>query len=183
MAVRQPAGVVARHRALERTGHPRHARGRHAARFGNTVILKASEVCPRTPPRSSPGRSTTRACRAGVVNLIDITRPRRRRTDRRRADRPSGACAASTSPARRSVGRLVAENAAQPSQAACCSSSAARRRWSCWPTPTSTRRWRRRTFGAFMHQGQICMSTERIVADPARWRDAFAATLGERARR
>ena len=33
MAIRQPAGVVRRHRAVERAGHPRHARHRHAARL------------------------------------------------------------------------------------------------------------------------------------------------------
>jgi benzaldehyde dehydrogenase (NAD) len=35
-------------------------------------------------------------------------------------------------------------------------------------------------FGAFMHQGQICMSTERIVADRAIAED-FASQLGQRA--
>jgi acyl-CoA reductase-like NAD-dependent aldehyde dehydrogenase len=36
-------------------------------------------------------------------------------------------------------------------------------------------------FGAFMHQGQICMSTERIVVDRSVSED-FAARLGEKAR-
>ena len=35
-------------------------------------------------------------------------------------------------------------------------------------------------FGAFMHQGQICMSTERIVIDRS-VADEFAQRLGERA--
>ena len=35
-------------------------------------------------------------------------------------------------------------------------------------------------FGAFFHQGQICMSTERIVADRAVSRD-FSARLAEKA--
>ena len=34
-------------------------------------------------------------------------------------------------------------------------------------------------FGAFMHQGQICMSTERVVVDRSVL-DDFAAQLGER---
>ena len=37
------------------------------------------------------------------------------------------------------------------------------------------------SFGAFMHQGQICMSTERIVADRAV--AATSARLAERAAR
>ena len=35
-------------------------------------------------------------------------------------------------------------------------------------------------FGAFMHQGQICMSTERLVVDRSVV-DSFASKLGERA--
>jgi benzaldehyde dehydrogenase (NAD) len=37
------------------------------------------------------------------------------------------------------------------------------------------------TFGAFFHQGQICMSTERVVVD-RHVADAFSTALGDRAR-
>jgi Aldehyde dehydrogenase family len=47
-------------------------------------------------------------------------------------------------------------------------------------TPTSTRRYDAAAFGAFMNQGQICMSTERIIVDN-KIADAFVAKFAVKA--
>ena len=106
--------------------------------FGNTVVLKASEVCPRTHGEIARALADA-GLPPGVINLITHERRGRRRRGRR-ADRPPGGAARSTSPApRASAGSSPRTRRATSS--ACCSSWAARRRLSCSPTPTSTRRW------------------------------------------
>ena len=129
---------------------------------GNTVVLKASELCPRTHAADRRGAARSRPAarrrqrvvtrgRRGAAEVVEalIAHPAVRRVNFTGSTR---------------VGRIVARDAARHLKP-CCSSWAARRRWSCSTTPTSTRRSNAASFGAFMHQGQICMSTERIVVD------------------
>ena len=161
-----------RDRAVERAGDPRHARGRDAARVGNTVVLKASELCPRTHAASSGARRRRPAARrhqprhqrpADAEDVVDelIAHPATRRDQLHGLDR---------------VGRIIAEKAGAPPQA--CPARARRQGPAGCPRRRRPRRRRRgRSFGAFFHQGQICMSTERIVVDDA-VADSFAERLG-----
>jgi acyl-CoA reductase-like NAD-dependent aldehyde dehydrogenase len=139
--------------------------------YGNTVVLKASEVCPRT--HAAVVRALVDAgLPAGTINLITnapedaadvvdelIAHPATRRVNFTGSSK---------------VGRIIAEKAgrhlkrvllelggkapmivlgdADLDQAAAAAS-----------------------FGAFFHQGQICMSTERIIADRS-----IAASLTEK---
>jgi benzaldehyde dehydrogenase (NAD) len=176
MAVRQPAGVVA---AIAPWNAPVILATRAGATplaFGNTVVLKGSELCPRT--HAAVVRALVDAgLPAGVISFLShssdaaadvvdelIAHPAVRRINFTGSTR---------------VGRLIAENAgrhlkrvllelggkapmvvladADLDQAAAAAS-----------------------FGAFFHQGQICMSTERIVADAA-VADDLASRLAARA--
>ena len=163
-----------RHRAVERPGDPRHARGGHAA--GLRQHGRAQGV--RGVPAHARARSSTRCDDAGAARRrrqLHHERARGRGRRRRRADRPPGDAADQ-------LHRLDARRAARrrerrpPPQAR---AARARRQGAAGraaPTPTSTGRSPPRNFGAFMHQGQICMSTERIVVDRS-IADEFAASL------
>ena len=67
-----------------------------------------------------------------------------------------------------------------PTSSAACSSSAARRPRSCSADADLDAAADAASFGAFVNSGQICMSTERIVADRAIAAD-LGAKLAERA--
>jgi vanillin dehydrogenase len=163
MAVRQPAGVVA---AIAPWNAPVILATRAVATpiaYANTVVLKASEICPRThaavvtvlqdaglPPGVINLITNDAADAADVVEAL-IEHPATRRINFTGSSR---------------VGRIIAEKAgrhlkrvllelggkapmvvladADLDQAAAAAS-----------------------FGAFFHQGQICMSTERIVVERA----------------
>jgi len=171
MAIRQPAGVVA---AIAPWNAPVILATRAVAApiaYGNTVVLKASEICPRTHAAVVSVLQDA-GLPPGVINLITndpsdapevvetlIAHPATRRINFTGSTR---------------VGRIVAETAgrhlkrvllelggkapmvvladADLDQAAAAAS-----------------------FGAFFHQGQICMSTERIVVERA-----VAGPLSER---
>jgi vanillin dehydrogenase len=177
MAVRQPAGVVV---GIAPWNAPVILGTRAVASplaYGNTVVLKASENCPHTHAEIARALDDA-GLPPGVINLIAhapddapdvvdelIAHPGVRRVNFSGSTR---------------VGRLVAENAARHlkrvllelggnapmvvlSDADLDEAVAAAK------------------FGAFMHQGQICMSTERIVVDRS-VSGEFAAKLGEKAR-
>lgn len=176
-AVRRPAGVVV---GMAPWNAPVILSARAVAAplaFGNTVVLKASEKCPRVHA-AVIGCLHDAGAPAGVVNLVLHAA----------ADAPDVVEGLIAHPAVRRVnftgstrvGRIVAEHCARhltPSvlelggkaplvvlagadlDAAAAAAS----------------------FGAFMNSGQICMSTERIVAE-AEVVDAFADKLAERAR-
>ena len=179
MALRQPVGVVL---GLAPWNAPVILGVRAVAMplaCGNTVVLKGSEICPRTHRligeafRAAGLRRGRRQCRQ--------QRAGRCLRDRRGADRPPDG-------APRQFHRL------DPRRPAC---RRARRPLS-QAGPARTRRQgallvlddadldeavAAAAFGAFMNQGQICMSTERIVVDEKRRRRirdrlaAKAATL------
>ena len=87
MGVREPAGVVVGIAPVERAGDPRDAPVATPMAYANTVVLKASELCPRTHAAGRPrDRRRRRPARRDQPHH-QLPRPTRR--GRRRADRPS----------------------------------------------------------------------------------------------
>jgi benzaldehyde dehydrogenase (NAD) len=161
MAVRQPAGVVL---AIAPWNAPVILATRAVAApiaFANTVVLKASEICPRT--HAAVVRVLYDAgLPAGVINLVTNEPAAAGEVVTELIEHPATRRINFTGSTR--VGRIIAEKAgrhlkrvllelggkapmivladADLDQAAAAAS-----------------------FGAFFHQGQICMSTERLVVD------------------
>jgi acyl-CoA reductase-like NAD-dependent aldehyde dehydrogenase len=176
MGVRQPVGVVC---GIAPWNAPVILGTRAVATplaYGNTVVLKASEECPRTHAAIASALQDA-GMPPGVVNLV-VNDP---------ADAAAVVEALIEHPAVRRinftgstrVGRIIAEKAGAHlkrvllelggkaplivlADADLDDAAAAA------------------NFGAFMHQGQICMSTERIVADRSIV-DDFAGRLAARA--
>jgi acyl-CoA reductase-like NAD-dependent aldehyde dehydrogenase len=176
MAIRQPAGVVL---GIAPWNAPVILGTRAVATplaFGNTVVLKASEVCPRT--HGEIARAIADAgVPAGVVNLLThpadaapdvvdelIAHPAVRRINFTGSTR---------------VGRLVAENAARHLKRVLLELGG-KAPLVVLADADLDEAVAAAKFGAFMHQGQICMSTEKIVADRSIAED-FASMLGEKA--
>ncbi len=176
MAIRQPAGVVL---GIAPWNAPVILGTRAVATplaFGNTVVLKASEVCPRT--HGEIARAIADAgVPAGVVNLLThpagsaadvvdelIAHPAVRRINFTGSTR---------------VGRLVAENAARHLKRVLLELGG-KAPLVVLADADLDEAVAAAKFGAFMHQGQICMSTEKIVADRSIAAD-FASMLGEKA--
>jgi benzaldehyde dehydrogenase (NAD) len=144
--------------------------------YGNTVVLKASEECPRTHAAIVHAIEDAGAP-AGVVNLI-TNDP---------ADAPDVVDELIAHPAVRRVnftgstrvGRIVAENAARHLKRVLLELGG-KAPMVVLGDADLDRAVAAANFGAFMHQGQICMSTERIVIDRS-VADEFAQRLGERA--
>jgi benzaldehyde dehydrogenase (NAD) len=175
-AVRQPVGVVV---GIAPWNAPVILGTRAVAAplaLGNTVVLKASEECPRTHASIVTALEEA-GVPAGVVNLIVndpadaadvvdelISHPAVRRVNFTGSTR---------------VGRIVAENAARHLKRALLELGG-KAPLVVLGDADLDRAVAAASFGAFMHQGQICMSTERIVIDRS-VADDFAARLGERA--
>lgn len=177
MAVRQPVGVVL---GIAPWNAPVILGVRALAMplaCGNTAVLKASEICPAT--HSLIGRAFLDAgLPAGAVNVVTNAPPHAAEVVGALIAHPAIRRINFTGSTR--VGRQVAEHAARvlkpvllelggkaplivlddaDLEAAAAATS----------------------FGAFMNQGQICMSTERVVVDEA-VADRFVALLAGRAR-
>jgi vanillin dehydrogenase len=176
MAVRQPAGVVV---GIAPWNAPVILGTRAVATplaFGNTVVLKASEVSPRT--HGEIARVLVDAgLPAGVVNFLThepeaapdvvdelIAHPAVRRINFTGSTR---------------VGRLVAENAGRHLKRVLLELGG-KAPLIVLADADLDEAVAAAKFGAFMHQGQICMSTERIVADRS-VADDVASRLGEKA--
>ena len=176
MAVRQPAGVVL---GIAPWNAPVILGTRAVATplaFGNTVVLKASEVCPHT--HGEIARAIADAgVPAGVINLLThpadaapdvvdelIAHPAVRRINFTGSTR---------------VGRLVAENAARHLKRVLLELGG-KAPLVVLADADLDEAVAAAKFGAFMHQGQICMSTERIVAVDA-VAGEVASRLGEKA--
>jgi vanillin dehydrogenase len=177
MAVRQPAGVVV---GIAPWNAPVILGTRAVATplaYGNTVVLKASEECPRTHAAIA-GVLQDAGLPDGVVNFITnapqdagdvvdelIAHPATRRINFTGSTR---------------VGRLIAENAGRHVKRVLLELGG-KAPMLVLADADIERAVAAAHFGAFMHQGQICMSTERIVVDRS-VADDFAARLAERAR-
>jgi acyl-CoA reductase-like NAD-dependent aldehyde dehydrogenase len=176
MAIRQPVGVVL---GIAPWNAPVILGARAIAMplaCGNTVILKASEICPAT--HGLIGDALREAGLGdGVVNVISnapadaaaivealIAHPVVRRVNFTGSTR---------------VGRLVAEVAARHLTPALLELGG-KAPFVVLDDADLDEAVRAAAFGAFMNQGQICMSTERIVVDAA-VADAFAEKLARKA--
>jgi acyl-CoA reductase-like NAD-dependent aldehyde dehydrogenase len=176
MGTRQPAGVVV---GIAPWNAPVILGARAVATplaYGNTVVLKASEVSPRTHGEIARALDDA-GLPPGVVNLITheagdaadvvdelISHPAVRRINFTGSTR---------------VGRLVAENAARHLKRVLLELGG-KAPMVVLPDADIDEAVAAAKFGAFMHQGQICMSTERVLADRS-VADAFADKLASRA--
>jgi acyl-CoA reductase-like NAD-dependent aldehyde dehydrogenase len=177
MGVRQPAGVVV---GIAPWNAPVILGTRAVASplaYGNTVVLKASEICPHTHAEIVRALDDA-GLPPGVINLITHD-PR---------DAPDVVDELIAHPAVRRVnftgstrvGRLVAENAGRHLKRVLLELGG-KAPMVVLADADLDEAVAAAKFGAFMHQGQICMSTERIVADRSVSGD-FAARLSDKAR-
>jgi vanillin dehydrogenase len=162
-AIRQPAGVVV---GLAPWNAPLILATRAVAAplaFGNTVVLKASEQCPRT--HAAVARAIVDAgAPAGVINLV-TNRPE---------DAPAVVEALIAHPAVKRinftgstrVGRIIAETAATHLKRTLLELGG-KAPFVVLADADLDEAAAAANFGAFMNSGQICMSTERIVVDRA----------------
>ncbi|HUA04190.1 MAG TPA: aldehyde dehydrogenase [Solirubrobacteraceae bacterium] len=177
MGVRAPAGVVV---GIAPWNAPVILGTRAVATplaYANTVVLKASEICPRTHATIAQVLSDA-GLPAGVINLITncpedaadvvdelIAHPATRRIN----------FTGSTK-----VGRIIAEKAGRHLKRVLLELGG-KAPMVVLKDADLDRAAAAASFGAFFHQGQICMSTERIVVDQS-VSDSLAAKLAERAR-
>jgi acyl-CoA reductase-like NAD-dependent aldehyde dehydrogenase len=176
MAVRQPVGVVV---GIAPWNAPVILSTRAVATplaYGNTVILKASEECPRT--HAAVVRAIADAgVPAGVVNLL-TNAP---------ADAPEVVEALIAHPSVRrvsftgstKVGRIIARKAAENMKRVLLELGG-KAPMVVLADADLDEAANAASFGAFMNSGQICMSTERVVIDESVAED-FAQKLTERA--
>src|SRR3954467_2965426 len=177
MGVRAPAGVVV---AIAPWNAPVILSTRSVATplaYANTVVLKASEECPRT--HAAVVKVLVDAgLPDGVINLITndpadagdvvdelIAHPATRRIN----------FTGSTK-----VGRIIAEKAGAHLKRVLLELGG-KAPIVLLPDADVDRAVAAANFGAFFHQGQICMSTERAIVDKS-LADAFASQLAEKAR-
>jgi vanillin dehydrogenase len=176
MGVRQPAGVVV---GIAPWNAPVILGTRAVATplaFGNTVVLKASEVCPRTHGAIAAAIHDA-GVPPGAINLITheaedapdvvdelIAHPAVRRINFTGSSR---------------VGRLVAENAARHLKRVLLELGG-KAPMIVLPDADIDEAVAAANFGSFMHTGQICMATERLVVDRS-VADEFTDKLAQRA--
>jgi acyl-CoA reductase-like NAD-dependent aldehyde dehydrogenase len=176
LAIRQPAGVVL---GIAPWNAPVILGVRAIAMplaCGNTVILKASEICPATH-RLIGAVLRDAGLAPGVVNVV-TNAP---------ADAAGIVAALIAHPAVRRVnftgstrvGRIIGETAARHLKPALLELGG-KAPFLVLDDADLDEAAKAAAFGAFMNQGQICMSTERIVADDS-VADAFVAKLAQKA--
>jgi acyl-CoA reductase-like NAD-dependent aldehyde dehydrogenase len=178
MAVRAPAGVVV---GIAPWNGPIILGTRAVATplaFGNTVVLKASELCPRTHAFIA-SVLVDAGVPAGVVNFVTnapedaadvvnelIVHPQTRRINFTGSTR---------------VGRIIAETAGRSLKRVLLELGG-KAPFVVLADADLDRAAAAANFGAFMHQGQICMSTERIIVEES-VAEPFAERLADRARK
>ena len=176
MGVRQPAGVVL---GIAPWNAPVILGTRAVAAplaCGNTVILKASEVCPRT--HGEIVRAITDAgAPEGVIELVTHAPEDAAHVVNELIAHPGVRRVNFTGSTR--VGKLIAAEAAKHLKRVLLELGG-KAPLVVLPDADLDEAVAAAKFGAFMHQGQICMSTERVVVD-AKVADDFASLLGEKA--
>ena len=175
-AVRQPVGVVV---GIAPWNAPVILGVRAVAAplaYGNTVVLKASEQCPRTHTAIVEALRDAGLSK-GVIRLVTNDRKDAAEVVEELIAHPAVQRISFTGSTR--VGRIVAETAARHLKRVLLELGG--------KTPLVVladadleRAVAAANFGSFMHQGQICMSTERIVIDRS-VAEEFAHKLCERA--
>ena len=163
MAVRQPAGVVA---AIAPWNAPVILATRAVAAplaYGNTVVLKGSELCPRT--HAAVARALSDAgLPDGVINFLSHSADDAAEVVDELIAHPGVRRINFTGSTR--VGRLIAENAGRHLKRVLLELGG-KAPMVVLADADLDAAAAAASFGAFFHQGQICMSTERIVADRA----------------
>src|SRR3954447_6451205 len=178
MGVRQPAGVVV---GMAPWNAPVILATRAVATplaYGNTVVLKASERCPRTHAAVAAAIADA-GLPSGAVNLIIHSAE----------DGPEVADELIAHPAVRrvnftgstKVGRSIAMKCAEHLKR-CLLELSGKAPQVVLADPDLHAAGRAASFGAFMNSGQICMSTERVVVDGS-VADDLAGRLAQRAER
>ncbi len=176
MAVRQPCGVVV---GIAPWNAPVILGTRSVATplaYGNTVVLKASEICPRTHAHIARALQDA-GLPAGVVNFI-TNQP---------SDAPDVVEELIAHPSTRrinftgssAVGRIIAEKAGRHLKRVLLELGG-KAPLIVLADADLERAAAAATFGAFFHQGQICMSTERLIVD-RRVAESLAGKIVERA--
>ncbi|WP_029042104.1 aldehyde dehydrogenase [Cucumibacter marinus] len=177
MAIRQPAGVVL---SIAPWNAPVILGTRSLATpiaCGNTVVMKSSEICPRT--HALIGEALREGgVPEGVVNVISnapddaaaivdalIAHPAVRRVNFTGSTR---------------VGKIIAETAARHLKPALLELGG-KAPFVVLDDADIEQAVAAAAFGTYMNQGQICMSTERIVADE-KIADEFVAAFAEKAK-
>ncbi|QPC94318.1 aldehyde dehydrogenase [Mesorhizobium sp. INR15] len=176
MAIRQPAGVclgIAPWNAPVILGTRAVAM---AIACGNTVVLKASELCPGT--HRLIGQVLVEAgLPKGVINVV--TNDPRDAADIVEALVAHPAVKRVNFTGSTKVGRIIAELAGRHLKPALLELGG-KAPLLVLDDADIDAAVNAATFGAFMHQGQICMSTERLIVDET-VADAFVAKLAARA--
>ena len=175
-AVRQPVGVVV---GIAPWNTPVVLGVRAVAAplaYGNTVVLKASELCPRTHAAIVDALNDA-GVPAGAINLVTNDPEQAADVVEELIAQPAVRRINFTGSTR--VGRIIAEQAAHHLKRVLLELGG-NSPLVVLADADLERALAAASFGAFMHQGQICMSTQRIVIDRS-VADEFAQKLGERA--
>jgi acyl-CoA reductase-like NAD-dependent aldehyde dehydrogenase len=175
-AIRQPVGVVV---GIAPWNAPVILGVRAVAAplaYGNTVVLKASEVCPRTHGAIVDALRDA-GVPSGAVNLVTNDPEEAAEVVEELIAHRAVRRISFTGSTR--VGRLIAETAARHLKRVLLELGG-NAPLVVLADADLERAVAAANFGSFMHQGQICMSTERIVIDRSVAED-FAARLAQRA--
>jgi acyl-CoA reductase-like NAD-dependent aldehyde dehydrogenase len=175
-AVRQPVGVVV---GIAPWNAPVVLAVRAVAAplaYGNTVVLKASEQCPRTHAAIVEALKDA-GVPEGAINLVTNDPKDAAEMVEELIAHPAVRRISFTGSTR--VGRIVAETAARHLKRVLLELGG-KAPLVVLADADVDRAAAAATFGSFMHQGQICMSTERIVIDRS-VAGEFARKLAERA--
>jgi len=144
--------------------------------YGNTVVLKVSEICPRTHTAIVDALIDA-GVPSGAINLVTNDPEDAAEVVDELIAHPAVRRISFTGSTR--VGRIVAETAGRHLKRVLLELGG-NSPLVVLADADLDRAVAAANFGAFMHQGQICMSTERIVIDRA-VADEFAQKLAERA--
>jgi benzaldehyde dehydrogenase (NAD) len=177
MGVRQPAGVVV---GMAPWNAPVILSTRAVATplaYGNTVVLKASEQCPRTHTAIVDALNDA-GMPAGAIGLVTNAREDAAEVVEELIAHPAVRRLSFTGSTR--VGRIVAEKAGRHLKRVLLELGG-KAPVIVLADADLDRAVAAASFGAFMHQGQICLSTERVIVERS-VADQFTEMLSERAR-
>jgi vanillin dehydrogenase len=176
MAIRQPVGVVV---GIAPWNAPVILAVRAVAAplaYGNTVVLKASEICPRTHGAIVDAVRDA-GIPSGAINLVTNQPEEATEVVEELIAHPAVRRISFTGSTR--VGRIIAGMAARHLKRVLLELGGSAP-LVVLADADLEQAVAAANFGSFMHQGQICMSTERIVIDRS-VADDFAERLAERA--
>jgi benzaldehyde dehydrogenase (NAD) len=176
MAVRQPVGVVV---GIVPWNAPVILGLRAVAAplaYGNTVVLKASEQCPRTHAAIVEAISDA-GLPSGAITLVTNEREHAAEVAEELIAHPAVRRISFTGSTH--VGRIIAEKAGRHLKRVLLELGG-KAPLIVLADADLERAAAAASFGAFMHQGQICLSTERILVDSS-VKDQLSEKLRERA--